>query len=199
MKETTGFDLNLQNVEKRVFRRVQPTPEYLASENLILKFFGRGRSIQKKFVVRKHLNEEHSVDLRLKEVGRLKKLMCKAPFKRETKCSIRRTELPIESYWMIWPGTAENAPVVLYFHGGAFITGTTLLDGYISYLSKLSHLASCKILSVNYRLCPQYTVHDAVDDCERAFDWLIKNQDVKSTRVALAGDSAGGGLCLALL
>jgi len=199
VKESVGIDLTLNNVEKRMFRRMQPTPEYLAVENLILKLARRGRSTEEIVSQCDLMKERENVGLRQREIKSIRVFLCKARFTPETMCNVRRSEYRIESYWMIWPGVSDNAPVVLYFHGGGFIVGNTLLDSYISYLSKLSHLSCCKILSVNYRLCPEYTIHDAVSDCEGAFDWLVANQGVKPSRIALAGESAGGGLCLMLM
>jgi len=196
-KQTAGIDLNLKKVEKRTYHRMQPTPEYLALENLIIKFVSKGESQEHIFVRANQLKEKKSIGLRKQEVQRCKKILCGMPFKPETNCCVSRSNYRIESYWMIWPGVQNNAPVILYLHGGGFLVGNTLLFTYADYLSKLSHLSKCRVLSINYRLIPQWTICDAMNDCEGAFDWLLEDQCLKPSQIALSGDSAGG--CLSLL
>lgn len=85
--------------------------------------------------------------------------------------------------------------VVLYMHGGAFLTCGANSHGRLVDL--LSKFADAPVLVVNYRLVPRYTVGMALDDCHDAYRWLrLRGYD--ADQIVLAGDSAGGYLALTL-
>ncbi|WP_408066411.1 alpha/beta hydrolase [[Mycobacterium] nativiensis] len=85
--------------------------------------------------------------------------------------------------------------VVLYLHGGAFLTGG--VDTHGRMVAALSRYADSPVLVVDYRLVPAHSVQDAVDDCYDGYRWL-RDQGYGPGQIVLAGDSAGGYLCLAL-
>jgi acetyl esterase/lipase len=65
-------------------------------------------------------------------------------------------------------------------------------------MSKISSATGCRVLGVDYRLAPEFCFPSPVADARSAFDWL-GSQGVATSCIALAGDSAGGNLVLALL
>lgn len=89
-------------------------------------------------------------------------------------------------------------PVVVYYHGGGWvIANKEVYDGGARALSKL---ANAVVVSVDYRQGPEHKFPAAHDDAFAAYQWALKNAasiggDPK--RVALAGESAGGGLAVA--
>ena len=85
--------------------------------------------------------------------------------------------------------------VVLYLHGGAFLTCGANSHGRLA--ETLSKFADAPILVVNYRLVPKHTVGMALDDCHDAYRWL-RLRGHEPEQIVLAGDSAGGYLALAL-
>jgi acetyl esterase/lipase len=85
--------------------------------------------------------------------------------------------------------------VVLYLHGGAFLTCGANSHGRLA--ETLSAFADAPILVVNYRLVPKHTVGMALDDCHDAYQWL-RLRGYEPDQIVLAGDSAGGYLALAL-
>src|ERR1700752_3984745 len=85
--------------------------------------------------------------------------------------------------------------VVVYFHGGAFLTCGANSHGRL--VEALSKFADAPILVVNYRLLPKHSVGMALDDCYDAYRWL-RLQGYDPDQIVLAGDSAGGYLSLAL-
>lgn len=94
------------------------------------------------------------------------------------------------------PKGAPTDSVVLYFHGGGYV-----LQSARSHRKLTSHLAvqaNCNVLSVNYRLAPEHAHPAAVDDALAAYRWLQSN-GFAPARIAVSGDSAGGGLAVALL
>jgi acetyl esterase/lipase len=85
--------------------------------------------------------------------------------------------------------------VVLYMHGGAFLTCGVNSHGRL--VETLSRYADSPVLVVNYRMIPKNSVGQALDDCTDAYKWLrLKGYDPE--QIVLAGDSAGGYLALAL-
>ncbi|WP_156688267.1 alpha/beta hydrolase fold domain-containing protein [Mycobacterium sp. Marseille-P9652] len=85
--------------------------------------------------------------------------------------------------------------VVVYLHGGAFLTCGANSHGRL--VEALSKFADAPVLVVNYRLLPKHSIGMALDDCYDAYQWL-RLRGFKPDQIVLAGDSAGGYLALAL-
>ncbi|UXA05800.1 alpha/beta hydrolase [Mycobacterium sp. SMC-2] len=85
--------------------------------------------------------------------------------------------------------------VVVYFHGGAFLTCGANSHGRL--VEALSKFADSPILVVNYRLLPKHSIGMALDDCHDGYQWL-RLRGYPPEQIVLAGDSAGGYLALAL-
>ncbi|KAJ4371640.1 hypothetical protein N0V83_004860 [Neocucurbitaria cava] len=86
-------------------------------------------------------------------------------------------------------------PAILHYHGGGMTIGTAQL--YAKPLARLVSETSIPIFSVNYRLAPEYTGTTLVEDCYAALVWLNQNAEkhnVDPARIAVFGESAGGGL-----
>lgn len=88
-----------------------------------------------------------------------------------------------------------NRRVVLYMHGGAFLTCGANTHGRL--VTKLSKYADSPVLVVEYRMIPKHSIADALDDCYDGYRWL-RRQGYQPDQIVLAGDSAGGYLSLAL-
>ena len=85
--------------------------------------------------------------------------------------------------------------VVLYLHGGAFLTGGAHSHGRLTTM--ISKYADAPLLVVNYRLIPKHSISHAVNDCYHGYNWL-RQRGYQPEQIVLAGDSAGGYLALAL-
>ena len=85
--------------------------------------------------------------------------------------------------------------VVLYLHGGAFLTCGTNTHGRLTTM--ISHYADSPVLVVNYRKIPKHSIGLAIDDCYDGYQWL-RELGYAPDQIVLAGDSAGGYLALAL-
>jgi acetyl esterase/lipase len=85
--------------------------------------------------------------------------------------------------------------VVLYMHGGAFLTCGANSHGRL--VTALSQFADAPVLVVNYRMIPKHSIGQALDDCYDAYKWL-RLKGYEPDQIVLAGDSAGGYLSLAL-
>ena len=91
---------------------------------------------------------------------------------------------------------APGPQVILYLHGGAFIIETPRLHG--AFLARLCRQVGARALMPHYRLAPEHIYPAAADDCLDAYRWLLA-QGHAPHDIVIAGDSAGGGLCLGLL
>jgi len=84
--------------------------------------------------------------------------------------------------------------VLLYLHGGAYIFGSA--NTHRRFAAKLAADNGLTAYSVDYRLAPEHPFPAAIDDCLTAYQALLGRGH---TNITIAGDSAGGGLALALL
>jgi acetyl esterase/lipase len=85
--------------------------------------------------------------------------------------------------------------VVLYLHGGAFLTCGPYSHGRL--VSMLSGFADSPVLVPNYSKIPKHSISEAIDDCYDGYRWL-RRKGYQPDQIVLAGDSAGGYLALAL-
>ncbi|HSG36964.1 MAG TPA: alpha/beta hydrolase [Paracoccaceae bacterium] len=86
--------------------------------------------------------------------------------------------------------------VILYFHGGAYFSGSSKTHGPM--LAQLARDAGCEVIAQDYRLVLEAPFPAAFDDAVAA--WIdLRGQGFEASQIVLAGDSAGGGLGLALL
>ena len=101
-------------------------------------------------------------------------------------------DIPIRVY----ASEGDNLPVVMYFHGGGWVLGDIEShDGTCKQL--LAELGDAVVVSVHYRLAPEDKYPAAADDCYAAAAWVAENGaeiGADGSRMAVAGDSAGGNL-----
>ncbi|WP_373095412.1 alpha/beta hydrolase [Zhongshania sp.] len=90
-------------------------------------------------------------------------------------------------------------PVYLNIHGGGYIFGVAALNGPGNM--RIADELDCVVISVEYRLAPETPAPGAVEDCYAALSWVFTNADelgIDRERIAVGGESAGGGLAAAL-
>jgi monoterpene epsilon-lactone hydrolase len=90
----------------------------------------------------------------------------------------------------------DTANTILYFHGGVYVIGSAAAT--VPLVSDLARRARAKAVTVDYRLAPEHPYPAAVDDARAAYEGLLA-QGVDPGQIALAGESAGGGLAVATL
>ncbi len=91
---------------------------------------------------------------------------------------------------------AESGRTVLYFHGGGYVFGSAKYARGLTF--DLARKSRADIFSVDYRLGPEHKFPAAVDDAVAAYQWLL-DDGRNPASIIIGGDSAGGGLSLALL
>jgi epsilon-lactone hydrolase len=102
---------------------------------------------------------------------------------------------PVPAEWVVPHGPLPQR-VILYLHGGGYTTGSPLTHRDLT--SRLAIACNARVLVLDYRLAPEQPYPAALDDASEAYHWLLA-QGVDPRQIALAGDSAGGGLALALM
>lgn len=97
-----------------------------------------------------------------------------------------------------WISVGKPAPrrVILYLHGGAFIVGSG--TAYHGLLGRIAQLTGMRVCAPDYRLLQDAAFPAAFEDAVHAWDALL-GKGYRPADIVLAGDSAGGGLMLALL
>ena len=121
------------------------------------------------------------------------------PANREFDCEFRPVDVDgAPGEWVLAPG-ADARRRVLYLHGGAFIAGSP--NSHRTITSRYSRQIGAAVLAVDYRLMPESAREQGIEDCRRAYRWILENGPDGHTApefVYVSGDSAGGNLSLSL-
>jgi epsilon-lactone hydrolase len=102
----------------------------------------------------------------------------------------------VRAHWLAAPG-ADADRVLLFLHGGGYRLGSLGSDGELA--ARLGRASGMRVLFPEYRLAPEHPFPAAIDDVLAVWQWLRTDQQVSASSIAVAGDSAGGGLTVALL
>ena len=101
----------------------------------------------------------------------------------------------MEVAW-IAPPKADHKAVMLYLHGGGYITGS--INTHKAMVSRIARASKVRALLINYRLAPENPYPAALEDAVTAYKWLLE-KGYEPENIIIAGDSAGGGLTLTTL
>jgi epsilon-lactone hydrolase len=101
----------------------------------------------------------------------------------------------VKAEWTTTPNADANR-AVLYTHGGGCVIGS--LDSHRHAVAEIGRAASARMLALDYRLAPESPFPAQIDDCLAAYRHLLET-GFRPQNLALAGDSAGGGLVIATL
>nr|XP_057902740.1 lipase, hormone-sensitive a isoform X2 [Doryrhamphus excisus]XP_057902741.1 lipase, hormone-sensitive a isoform X2 [Doryrhamphus excisus]XP_057902742.1 lipase, hormone-sensitive a isoform X2 [Doryrhamphus excisus]XP_057902743.1 lipase, hormone-sensitive a isoform X2 [Doryrhamphus excisus] len=105
---------------------------------------------------------------------------------------------PVSATRLPWVHNQPKSPFLLiHFHGGGFVAQTS--KSHENYLRSWSKQLNVPVLSVDYSLSPEAPFPRALEECFYAYCWALKNCHLLGStaqRVCLAGDSAGGNLCI---
>jgi monoterpene epsilon-lactone hydrolase len=101
----------------------------------------------------------------------------------------------VPAEWVTTPESVEER-VIYYLHGGGYVAGSVITHRELA--SRLARAAKARVLLIDYRLAPEHPFPAAVEDAVAGYRWLLSS-GVEPARVAIAGESAGGGLTVATL
>lgn len=93
--------------------------------------------------------------------------------------------------------TRGPGPVMVFYHGGGFVIGS--LYTYEPHCAEVARLLDLPVISINYRLSPEYPFPAPADDCEAATRWIAESPPelgLQVTGLITSGDSAGGNLTI---
>jgi acetyl esterase len=93
----------------------------------------------------------------------------------------------------------QHLPVIVYYHGGGFTVGSSDDCDFLS--RKLAFTNDAVVVSANYRMAPEFPFPTPFDDAYDVYSWVVDNTheiDGDSSRIAVAGDSAGSTLAAAV-
>jgi acetyl esterase/lipase len=105
----------------------------------------------------------------------------------------------VPAEWVVAPG-ADASRRVLYIHGGGFVNGSPISHRTIT--DRFSEITGSAVLAIDYRLLPENRHKHCVEDCRKAYQWILENGPGENSEIRqlfIAGDSAGGNLTLSLL
>ena len=96
----------------------------------------------------------------------------------------------------IWAPESDKRRVILYLHGGGYVIGSVRTHRVL--LAHLARASKARVLALDYRLAPETPFPGPIDDTVNAYQWLLSD-GIEPANMAIAGDSAGGGLVVAAL
>jgi acetyl esterase/lipase len=101
----------------------------------------------------------------------------------------------VPGFWFTPPSPAADR-AILYLHGGGYVMGSVAT--HRSLIARLARATGIRCLALDYRLAPEHPFPAAIDDVRAAWRWL-RGRGLAPEQIAIAGDSAGGGLVLGSL
>ena len=101
----------------------------------------------------------------------------------------------VKAEWTATPNAAANR-AILYVHGGGYVIGS--LDSHRHAAAEMGRAAAARVLALDYRLAPEHPFPAPVEDTLAGYRYLLA-QGFAPSQIALAGDSAGGGLVVAAM
>lgn len=131
------------------------------------------------------------------KTGELRKRMVEPPWK--VPDCFEMTHIDMENFTMKFLSSKENPnreKVILQLHGGGYVA--PVRNAYYVFAGLYNKLSDgCSVLTPDYRIAPEHTYPAALEDALASFQWLLDN-GYTGEQIVLAGDSAGGGLAMAL-
>lgn len=101
----------------------------------------------------------------------------------------------VSAAWII-PSESVTERVILYAHGGSYNSGS--ITSHIPLTGSIALAAKARLLAIDYRLAPEHPFPAALKDALTAYRWLL-TENISPEKIVVAGDSAGGGLVMAML
>lgn len=96
----------------------------------------------------------------------------------------------------VWRGDSTRSRLIMFLHGGGYQIGS--LRSHHNIMARLAESSGHHVLGVDYRLAPEHRFPAPIADALAVYEWLLK-QGFRGCDISLCGDSAGGGLAVALV
>ncbi len=135
---------------------------------------------------------DDAVDLSIEDQRRVYDAMC-ADFRQPRPAGVETQDLSADGVPVRVYTVGEPTRTVIYFHGGGFVVGN--LDSHDDVCAEICVQTGYRVVSVDYRLCPEHIHPAQFQDSWTAICWVVKEF---GDPIVLAGDSAGGNLAAAI-
>ena len=109
---------------------------------------------------------------------------------------IDRIDQPVQGEWVSSRAGSDNSRLLYYLHGGGYVSGSA--RDYRPITATLARHLRARVFALDYRLAPEHPFPAALEDAVAGYRWLISS-GIEPRLISVAGDSAGGGLALALV
>ncbi|MCG6902452.1 MAG: alpha/beta hydrolase [Rhodobacter sp.] len=150
----------------------------------------RGINLVSRNVVKPVLRHQHDVTAARRRFAAATRLFCPSP-----PLTAVLADNTVPGDW-IWSGPVKSGAALLYLHGGGYVVGSPAT--HRALVARLSRLTGLRAFAPDYRLAPEHPYPAALQDVTAAFQHLV-DRGYPPSSIVLSGDSAGGGLALALL
>lgn len=128
--------------------------------------------------------------------GELRKNLTELPWHCPDGFSMQKEKLRHCDAYLLQPDHPGNTQIILQLHGGGYIAA--LRNAYFQWAVQYSKIAGlCRVLTLDYRIAPEHPYPAALEDATDAYQWLLQN-GYAAKDIVVVGDSAGGGLAMAL-
>ena len=146
------------------------------------------------YVIKRKLAQMRALNLPLPESRDMQEKAAPTMFKMPSGVSTERVEIRgLQGLWLR-PDAQRSKGLIMYLHGGAYVQGS--INTSRALAARLSLASQTSTLSLDYRLAPEHPYPAAVDDAFDVYCELVKNHPGRP--IAIMGDSAGGGLSVAV-
>jgi epsilon-lactone hydrolase len=109
--------------------------------------------------------------------------------------NIRRVDEPVKGEWILPDGASDEKSILYYLHGGGYISGSAKTNRPVTV--PLARRLKRRVFSLDYRLAPEHHFPAGLDDALTGYRWLLSS-GINPKNISVTGDSAGGGMTLAL-
>ena len=109
---------------------------------------------------------------------------------------IEQADQSVKGEWLLPPDASEDKSVIYFLHGGGYVSGSAKTNRPITV--PLARRLKRRVFALDYRLAPEHRFPAALEDALAGYRWLV-SLGIDPHLMAVAGDSAGGGLALALV
>jgi acetyl esterase/lipase len=118
-------------------------------------------------------------------------------FRKPKNVNVEKISIEEISCEWLYPPECNKDRVIIYLHGGAYIAGSP--NTHRGLAARIAKASESPALFIDYSRAPENPFPAALEDVIKVYKWLIEQKKINPKKIAIAGDSAGGGLALATL